>query len=114
LYSNGSVSFKYEILPVSCYTEKDYVDQTFKLAQSGFSFLIPSAAMDLSQKDLIGLKSLENDVLKLHEKLLPLQTSYTQSGNSGAVDEESKNGAPVKNPEDKTEKTEANQEAIDK
>lgn len=114
LYSNGSVSFKYEILPVSCYTEKDYVDQTFKLAQSGFSFLIPSAAMDLSQKDLIGLKSLENDVLKLHEKLLPLKTSYTQSGDSGAVDEENKNGAPVKNPEDMDEKTEAKQKVTDK
>ena len=113
LYGNGSISFKYELLPVSYYTETEFVDQTLRLAQGGYSLLLPSAAMGISQKDLISLKDLENDVLKLHEKLLPLQSSYTQSG-SQTTEEDDKGGAPVKDLEDKSEKTEANQEAIDK
>jgi hypothetical protein len=38
--------------------------------------------MGINQKDLIGLKELENDVLKLGEKLIPLSSSYTQANGS--------------------------------
>jgi len=39
---------------------------------------LPAIAADLSQKDLINLKELENDALKLTEILKPLSSAYTQ------------------------------------
>ena len=40
---------------------------------------MPALALGLSQKDLGNLKDLENNILKLGEKLIPPSTSYTQS-----------------------------------
>jgi hypothetical protein len=55
---------------------------------------------------------LENDLLKLTEKLIPPQSAYTQSGKNAT--EENKGGAPTKEPTQKTEKTEQNKEALEK
>ncbi len=38
--------------------------------------------MGLNQKDIVNVKDLENDLLGLRERLIPLQTSYTESGSS--------------------------------
>lgn len=107
LFSNANVNFKYKFLPVSIYTEKDYVDEVFKLAQSGYSLLIPSIAMDISQKELSSLKELENDVLELEEVLRPLSSSWTQSSSGDGA------GRPKKEASEMSPKTEANQKAID-
>ena len=62
---------------------------------------MPALAMGLSQRDLGNLKDLENDVLKLGEKLIPPSTSYTQSANEGDgnseedADGKGKTGEPV-------------------
>ena len=48
---------------------------------------------------------IENDTLKLGDLLLPLSSSYTQSG-TGKV------GAPEKKLEDKAEKTIQNEDAL--
>ena len=61
--------------------------------------------MGISQGELINVKDLENDVLKLSDKLIPLSTSYTQSGNSP--------GRPALSPEEKSEKTVANEISLD-
>lgn len=39
--------------------------------------------MDLNQRELLSMKELENEVEKLQEKLVPLNSAYTQSGASG-------------------------------
>lgn len=110
VYGNGNISFKYMILPVSVHNEKDYVDMTYKTANSGYSFLVPAIAMGLSQKDLPNLKDLENDVLMLGDKLRPLNSSYTQSGSTTT-------GNPVGRPklsdDQKAEKTIQNETSID-
>ena len=80
-----------------------------KLANSGYSFLLPALASGISQKELGTLKDLENDVLNLRERLLPLATSYTQSGS-----EDNSGGRPQKDDLDKTEKTVENIESKDK
>lgn len=108
LYSNSNITFKYKFLPVSIYTENDYSDQLFKLAQSGYSFIMPAVAMGISQRELMGLKELENDVLELQDVLVPLSSSYTQSGSTGEGA-----GRPEKDPSEKSPKTEANEKAID-
>lgn len=107
LFSNSNITFRYKLLPVSSYTEKDYADQLFKLAQSGYSFLMPSIAMGVSQKELVSLKELENDVLELDQKLIPLASSYNQSQS------DNEGGRPEKEPSDMSPKTAANEKAID-
>lgn len=97
LFGNSNIRFKYTVLPVSIYNQSDYLTDAFKLAQSGYSFYLPSVVMDLSQRDLIGLKELENDVDNLQEKLLPLSSAYTQSADEG--------GRPAMKTEDKAETT---------
>ena len=60
------------ILPISYYDTSDYIKDTFKLAQSGYSYLIPSLAIGITQKDLVNLKDLENKSLKMLEKLIKM------------------------------------------
>ena len=104
-FGNANISFNYKILPISFYNQKEYVETALKLANSGYSFLMPALAMDISQRELNNLKDLENDVLKLKEKLLPLSTSYTETGNVGR---------PEKDAQDKSAKTIANEESLDR
>ena len=103
-YGNTNVTFTYKILPISYYNQTDYAETSLKLANSGYSFLLPALAMDISQRELSSIKNLENDVLKLKEKLQPLSTSYTETGNVGR---------PEKDAQDKSAKTIANEKSLD-
>ena len=108
-YSNSNISFKYTILPITYYNVSKYIDTTFKLAQSGYSYLLPALASGFSQKEFTNIKDLENKLLKLEDKLVPLHSSYTESGNkTGQV------GRPKKSLEDMSDKTAANQESLDR
>lgn len=104
LFANSNVNFKYTILPVSWYNMFDYITNTLKMASSGYSFLLPAIAAGLSQKDLMNVKTLENEVLKLKEQLIPLDSSYTQS--NGEV------GRPSLPLEEKSPKTLQNEESL--
>lgn len=106
-YENGAMSFKYTILPVTEQLKDDYIKNAKELASLGYSQIMPALAMDISQRDLISLKTLENDVLKLNEQLIPLQNSYTQGNTTGEV------GAPKKKNEEKAEQTVKNEESSD-
>ena len=98
-FSNSNVTFKYIILPITYHNYEKFVDASFKLVGSGYSFLMPAVALGLSQKDFGNLKDLENNVLKLGEKLIPPTTSYTQTSdgtsNGEGPDEEGNTGEPV-------------------
>ena len=106
LYSNSNIDFKYSILPITYYNEKEYLEMTFKTASSGYSLLLPAMVLGMSQKDLLNVKDLENDVLDLRSKLIPPESSYTQSG-TGQV------GAPKKEESEKAPKTLANERSLD-
>ena len=106
-FGNANISFRYTILPITYYNESDYIDTALKMANSGYSFVIPAIALGISQKELGNIKDLENDVLDLGEKLIPLATSFTQTG-TGEV------GRPKKSLEEKSEKTIANEESLDR
>ena len=106
LFANSNVNFKYTILPVTWYNMFDYVTNTLKMATSGYSFLLPTIAAGLSQKDLMNVKNLETNVLKLHELLIPLESSYTQA--KGDV------GRPTLPVEEKAPKTLQNEESLDR
>lgn len=104
-YSNSNIQFSYKILPITFYNYMKFFDSALKAANSGFSFLMPALALGISQKELGNLKDLENNVLKLGEKLIPLTTSYTMSSDA-------QGGAPIKEGIDKSPKTEQNQESL--
>lgn len=104
LFGNNSLSYKYLILPITEYTKTDFITDSFKLSQSGYSFLLPAIAMGMNQLEFTSIKDLENNVLKLTEVLQPLKSAYTES--SGKV------GAPEKPLEQKAKKTIQNEDAI--
>lgn len=106
LFDTGNLKFKYIILPITEYTRSDFMNDSLKLAQGGYSFLLPAIAMGLNQLELTSIKDLENNVLKLKDVLIPLSSSYTQSESTGEV------GRPKKNLEDKAQKTIQNEDAI--
>lgn len=106
IYGNTNITFKYQILPVSIHNMDKFVDQSFKLSGSGYSYLLPVVALGLSQRDIVNLKELENDVLKLGEKLIPLSSSYTQSSDNST-------GRPKLDDSEKAEKTIKNEESLD-
>jgi hypothetical protein len=107
-FSNGNITFKYTILPVTYHNYDKYIDSAFKLVGSGYSFLMPALALGINQKDLGNLKDLENGLLKLDKKLIPLQTSYTQSSS----DDET--GRPAMDDSEKSDKTLEKEESLDK
>ena len=105
LFGNTNVTFKYTILPVTYYNQSEFITDSLKLAQSGYSFLLPSAAIGLGQRELLGIKELENEVLVLREKLIPLASSYTESGEVGR---------PTKTAEQKAPSTIVKEESMNK
>ena len=82
--------------------------------------------MGIKQRDQISLMEFENDFLKMSEKMIPLQSSYTTPGGSTGNEKNSKNsgentqvqkspkdlnntgGRPELPDEQKSEKTQAN------
>jgi hypothetical protein len=48
LFANSNITFKYTLLPISYYDVSDYITDSFKLAQSGYSFLLPSLALGIT------------------------------------------------------------------
>ena len=104
VYANSNIDFQYILLPISYYNQSEYMSDAFKLAQSGYSFLLPALAIGLNQRELSNIKTLENDLLGLHDKLIPLSSAYTQSGDVGR---------PRLDLEDKSVKTIQNEESLD-
>lgn len=100
----GNVSYSLVILPISYYNNKEYIEQTFKLATSGYSYLLPAVASGLTQKEFLNLKILENDILKLGDQLIPLGSAFTQSSAAPAPA-----GRPKLPDEEKTDKTITNE-----
>ena len=121
-FANSNISFKYTILPITHQNEAKYIDSCYKLATSGYSLVLPALAQGLSQRDLVNLKDLENDVLKLGDKLIPPASSFTggkqddeESAKGGLTGEGGEEGGrPNKSEEEKADKTLENEGSIEK
>ena len=107
-FANSNISFKYTILPITYQNEAKYIDSSYKLATCGYSLAIPALAQGLTQRDLVNLKDLENDVLGLRDKLIPPSSSF----NSG--ESEDQGGRPTKSADDKKDQTLRNEESVEK
>ena len=124
-FNRTGLTFDFEILPTTVFNIKDYQGQYLQGAQFGYSKMRAGVAMGVKQRNLISMIDFENEFLDLDEKMIPLLSSYTQSGdenstkknNSGeknsstsvqAKDITNKGGRPELADEDKSEKTQAN------
>lgn len=107
-FANSNINFKYTILPITYHNEAKYIDGSYKLATAGYSLILPAIAQGLTQRDLVNIKDLENDVLKLTDKLIPPKTAFTQDGESD------NNGRPTKEVGEKKDKTLENEKSMEK
>ena len=108
-FANSNINFKYTILPVTYHNATKYIDNSYKLATAGYSLVIPALAQGLTQRDLVNVKDLENDVLKLTDKLIPPKTAFTQSEGT----EDTEGGRPTKTIDEKKDKTLDNEKSIE-
>ena len=124
-FSRTGLTFDFEILPTTVFNIKDYQSQYLQGAQFGYSKMRAGVAMGVKQRNLISMIDFENEFLDLDEKMVPLLSSYTQSGNENSdkknnsgeknsstsvqtKDITNKGGRPELADEDKSEKTQAN------
>lgn len=94
-YQFNDLMFNVEILRVTSFNQKEQFDMLLTAGQNG----IPvknriSAIVGLEPIETMNMAFLENDLLKMHEEFVPLQTSHTQSGDGTAQEK----GQPKKEP----------------
>ena len=101
---NNGMRIRY--MPVTPYFKDEAIKQVKDACTLGLPMKTQYATlMGLSPLDMYSMSYLENDVMKLHEKFIPMQSSYTQTGDSDT------GGAPTK---DLTELTDDGESSIDK
>lgn len=74
--------FVFSFLDVSYKNREEMIGSYIEGAQYGFSKIVPQVALGVKQRYIESLTAFENDVLSLHEKLVPLQSSHTMSSKS--------------------------------
>ena len=124
-FTRTGLTFDFEVLPVTKYNIKDYMGYYLQMAQFGYPRMRVAAALGVKQRTLVSSIDFENEFLNLDEKMVPLMSSYTQTGdensdkknnsekkNSGTSvqvkDITNKGGRPELADEDKSQKTQAN------
>lgn len=129
-FARKGLTFDFEILLTTRFNQSDMQQAYFRGAQYGYSKMFAGVAMGIKQMDQLSLMNFENDFLKMSEKMIPLQSSYTTSGKTIANEEKNNNssnqttiktsksnditnegGRPELPDELKSEKTQANIEA---
>jgi hypothetical protein len=82
-YELGDDHAYVKYLPVSPWTKQDYKDSLLNSAQYGVPVKMAVAALDgFNPLETLSMEFLENQCFNLHENWIPLQSSYTQSGDS--------------------------------
>ena len=118
-FDRTGLTFDFEILPTTMFNIKDYQSMYFQGAQYGYSKMRAGVASGIKQLSQLSLMTFENDFLKMTEKMIPLQSSYTSSGAAGegsgsggtsktSVTVGNEGGRPELPDENKSEKTQAN------
>ena len=104
-----SAPAKVKFFEVSAYTKDEFKQELLSSAQNGLpTKLAYNTLNQFSEKDTLALNFLEEQVLGLSGLLVPLQTSYTQSGSSDT------GGAPTKDDSEITDDGAASRDKQDK
>ena len=125
-FSRTGLTFDFEILPTTKFNIKDYTGYYLQQAQFGYPRMRVGAALGVKQRNLVSAIDFENEMLNLDEKMIPLMSSYTQTGGEEKSSEKNKNseknsngtsqprditnkgGRPTLADEDRSQKTQAN------
>ena len=121
-FSRTGLTFDFEILPTNEFNLKDYIGFYIQAAQFGYPRMRAGVALGVKQRNLVSSIDFENNFLNLDEQMVPLMSSYTQTGdeeknnsskkNSGSKsqpkDITNKGGRPTLADEDRSQKTQAN------
>ncbi|OUA16673.1 hypothetical protein [Bacillus thuringiensis] len=91
---NRVKNFKATILDVTYFNKDEVFESALKAAQFGMpTASIACATQGITQSSMLNLSFLENEVLNLHDKLVPLASSHTQSKEDGQKsDKDNQNG----------------------
>lgn len=93
-FARTGLSFDFEILPTTKYNVDDYFSLYIQAAQFGYPRMRVGAILGMKQRSLVSAIDFENEFLELDEKMIPLMSSYTQSGDENS---EEKNNSKKKN-----------------
>lgn len=106
----GSIVYKISLPHLSIYNSERKQKMFKDMATNGYSKLMPAIASGMSQTEFLSLNEYEEKILKLGERLVPVQSSNTQSS-KGVAQTDKKVGAPKKEEDELSEKTIQNQES---
>lgn len=82
-FRSGSQKFHVVMPQITVYNRKEMAEEYFRGAQYGLpTKTLYAATAGLKQSDLMGVNYIENEVLQLQDKFIPLSSSHTQSGSS--------------------------------
>lgn len=127
-FARPNLHFDFTFLPTTMFNQEKIQKQYFQGAQYGYSKMYAAVALGIKQTNQLSLMSFENELLKMHEKMIPLQSTYTTSGTAIAnetkkTSEEEKTGTQSKSSDitdeggrpslettERSEKTELNQD----
>ena len=79
-FARPNLHFDFTFLPTTMFNQDKIQKQYFQGAQYGYSKMYAAAALGIKQTNQLSLMSFENELLKMHEKMIPLQSTYTTSG----------------------------------
>ena len=100
-FMRNGLSFDFEFLPTTTFNRQDIQQNYFRAAQYGYSKMFAGVVMGIKQRDQISLMEFENDFLKMSEKMIPLQSSYTTPGGTVAAEEKNNSAGQKTNNDDK-------------
>ena len=124
-FARTGLTFDFEILPTTKFNIKDYKDYYLSAAQFGYPRMRVGAALGIKQRNLVSTIDFENEFLNLDEKMIPLSSSYTQTGDEKSSEKNNsekknssgkgqvkditnKGGRPTLADEERSQKTQAN------
>lgn len=114
-FSDKKVFFEVTILPITHYNREEMFNLYLKGAQYGYSKILAGVASGIKQSNLLNLVTLENDYLDLANRMVPLQSSHTTTGEEiqkeTSKSSSDEGGAPKKQDTEKTDKTRQNEES---
>ena len=99
-FTRTGLTFDFEILPTTKFNLSDYLQHYLQAAQFGYPRMRVAAALGMKQRSLVSAIDFENEFLELDEKMIPLMSSYTQTGNENS---EEKNNSTKKNSSSKSQ-----------
>lgn len=103
----NKLMFNISVLPITTFNQKEKYDMYINAGQYGFPVKSEiGAVLGLSPVEVMSKAYLENDILKMHEQFIPLQSSHTQGSSEEVVEVDSnKEGRPEVDAKDASDET---------